>query len=147
MMDPHDYLEVAWSLLEGSREAEWRSALSRAYYAAFHIARQLLTQCGFAVPRGDQAHAYLWLRLSNAGHPDVHYVGTKLNDLRKARNRADYELEHSVDAASALEKVQAAADIIELLDDVAKETAILAQITEAMKNYERDVLRDVTWRP
>ncbi len=21
MMDPHDYLEVAWSLLEGSREA------------------------------------------------------------------------------------------------------------------------------
>ncbi len=77
----------------------------------------------------------------------MHYVGTKLNDLRKARNRADYELEHSVDAASALEKVQAAADIIELLDDVAKETAILAQITEAMKNYERDVLRDVTWRP
>lgn len=145
MIDPHDYLEVAWSLLEGNREAEWRSAVSRAYYAAFHVARQLLTQCGFTVPRADQAHAYLWLRLSNAEHADVHSVGTRLNDLRKARNRADYELERSVDETTAIEKVQSADDIVELLDAVAKETAILAHITEAMKIYERDVLKNVTW--
>ena len=46
-------------------------AVSRAYYAAIHVARLLLGQCGFGVPRGDQAHAYLWLRLSNGQHPDL----------------------------------------------------------------------------
>lgn len=147
MMDPHDYLEVAWTLLEGDREAEWRSALSRAYYAAFHVARRLLLQCGFAVPRADQAHAFLWLRLSNSGHPDVRKVGIQLNDLRQARNRADYDLERSVDEISALDKVQLAADILELLDSVATEPTVLAQITDAMKIYERDVLREVTWHP
>jgi uncharacterized protein (UPF0332 family) len=92
MMDVRDFLEVAWSLLEGNGEAEWRSAVSRAYYAAFHVARQLMIQCGFAVPRADQAHAYLWLRLSNAGHPDVQQAGAQLSFLRQERNRADYDI-------------------------------------------------------
>jgi uncharacterized protein (UPF0332 family) len=37
-MNPHDFLEVANEWLTGIREAEWRSAVSRAYYAAFHVA-------------------------------------------------------------------------------------------------------------
>jgi uncharacterized protein (UPF0332 family) len=147
MMDPHDYLEVAWSFLEGDREAEWRSAVSRAYYAAFHVARQLLAQCGFAVPRADQAHAYLWLRLSNASHPDVQNAGAQLSFLRQERNKADYNLEHSLDQASAIDRTQMAADIVELLDAVAKDGTVRAHITDAMKIYERDVLREVTWSP
>jgi hypothetical protein len=80
-MNPLDFLEVADELIGGMREADWRSAVSRAYYAAFHVARRLLQRCGFTVPDGDQAHAYLWLRLSNAGHPDVRQAGL---DLRNA---------------------------------------------------------------
>jgi uncharacterized protein (UPF0332 family) len=147
MMDARDFLEVAWSLLEGNGEAEWRSAVSRAYYAAFHVARQLLIQCGFAVPRADQAHAYLWLRLSNAGHPDVQHAGAQLGFLRQERNRADYDIQRPLDQTSAIDRVQMAADVIELLDAAAKEATVLAPITEAMKIYERDVLREVTWHP
>jgi hypothetical protein len=39
------------------------------------------------------------------------------------------------------------ADVIELLDAAAKEATVLASITDAMKVYERDVLREVTWHP
>jgi hypothetical protein len=88
-MSSRDLLEVADDLLGGLKEAHWRSAVSRAYYAAFHEARLLLRRCGFAVPRGEQAHAYLWLRLSNCGHPDLAHAGAELNDLRSQRNWAD----------------------------------------------------------
>src|SRR5262249_22533211 len=92
-MNPRDFLNVAAALIAGPSEADWRTAGSRAYYAAFHVARNLLRQCGFVVPKADQAHAYLWLRLANCGHPDVTKAGDDLHDLRNVRNQADYDLE------------------------------------------------------
>jgi uncharacterized protein (UPF0332 family) len=147
MMDGHDFLEVAWSLLEGHREAEWRSAVSRAYYAAFHIARQFLTQCGFVVPRVDRPHAYLWLRLSNSGHPDVRNAGAKLTFLRQKRNHADYDIGRPLEQMNAIDRVQIAAEVVELLDAVTKEATVLVQIIDAMRIYERDVLGEITWQP
>ena len=41
-MDEREFLKVALSLLAGASEADWRSAVSRAYYAAFHVARNLV---------------------------------------------------------------------------------------------------------
>ena len=146
-MEETGFLDVADELSMGSREADWRSATSRAYYAAFHKARRLLRHNGFAVPRGEQAHAYLWLRLDNSRHPDVVEAGHALNDLRRARNAADYDVEVAADQATAIDHVGVAADIIRLLDDLAKEATILARVVDAIKVYERDVLREVTWHP
>lgn len=70
-MDETGFLELADELSTASRQAEWRSAISRAYYAAFYKARTLLRQVGFRVADAERAHAYLWLRLSNSDHPDV----------------------------------------------------------------------------
>ena len=50
-MAPREFLDLADELLDGSGEASWRSAVSRAYYAAFHTARLLLIHCGFLIPR------------------------------------------------------------------------------------------------
>jgi len=94
-MTGEDFLSVADSLLEGSSEADWRSAVSRAYYGAFHVARRLLHQCGFLVVSGEQAHAFMWMRLANSGHPDVVAAGKDLSELRRNRNWADYELERA----------------------------------------------------
>jgi uncharacterized protein (UPF0332 family) len=144
MMDGKDFLEVAEALSTGYREAEWRSAVSRAYYAAFHVARRLLRQCGFLVPQGDQAHAFLWRRLSNCGHPDVVNAGQLLNSLRGRRNWADYDLETVFDQPLAFYDYHVAASIIDTLE-AAEEESVRTRITEAMKTYERDVLREVTW--
>lgn len=58
---------AAWAWLG---EVSWRSAVSRANYGAFHVARELLASGGFRPPEDQRLHASLWLRLSNAGHPD-----------------------------------------------------------------------------
>jgi hypothetical protein len=38
-MDGTGFLHLAVRLSGGATEAEWRSAVSRAYYGAFHLAR------------------------------------------------------------------------------------------------------------
>ncbi len=128
-------------------EAEWRSATSRAYYTAFHVARQLLEQCGFTVPRADQAHTYLSARLANSGHPDVSNAGHDLNPLRRMRHWADDDLHTPIGHGVAFGYVQLAEPIIDLLESVQAEAGIRSQITNAMRIYERDVLLQVTWHP
>jgi uncharacterized protein (UPF0332 family) len=145
-MKPRDFLDIADDLAAGIKEAGWRSAVSRAYYAVFHGARALLQDSGFTVPAADQAHSYLWKRLSNSGHPDAIQVGRDMIHLRNKRNWADYDLEIEMDQTTAMSFVQMADTMIELLEEVGSEPAIRTAITETMKVYERDVLRQMTWR-
>jgi uncharacterized protein (UPF0332 family) len=146
MMEPRGFLVLAEALSQGTTEAEWRSAISRAYYAAFHMARRLLVQCGFTVPRADRAHAYLFLRLANSSHPDVQKAGGELDSLRGIRNEADYDLAKAMNQSTASMQVRIAGDVIKVLETGFQEP-IKTQITNAMRTYERDVLRDVTWHP
>jgi uncharacterized protein (UPF0332 family) len=145
-MDFRDYLRLAAVLANGPGEAEWRSAVSRAYYAAFHVARRLLTSMGFRVPQADRAHAHLWLRLANSGHSDVQIAATRLNDLRRERNRADYDEGRPMRQATAAKHVQTAEEVVRVLD-AASVAPTRSRVAGAMIVYERDVLRDVTWHP
>lgn len=146
MIAGRDFLTLADILVRGQTEGEWRSAVSRAYYAAFHEARRLLRDFGFQAPRADQAHAYLWLRLTNCGHASVGLAGSDLNALRRDRNRADYDVEQPFAQQTALSHVQSARQIIQILDTARLEPT-RTQITDTMKIYERDVLKQVTWQP
>lgn len=146
-MNPHDFLELANEWITGMREAEWRSAVSRAYYAAFHVACDLLRKCGFQVPRGDHAHGYVWLRLCGSGHPLIQDAGNNLNHLRRIRNWSDYDLARFLDHGTAFSQIQVAESIVQVLEAVATNPPVQTQITDAMKIYERDVLAEVTWHP
>jgi uncharacterized protein (UPF0332 family) len=145
MIRPVDFLALANRLAGGASEAEWRTAVSRAYYAAFHVARRLLDDLGFRVPDGDQAHRYLWLRLSNCGDPHVQQAGSALNTLRGYRNRADYDLHSVFNQGPGAAQVRTADQVIRTLHGI--QNPVRTQITDTMKVYERDVLGDVTWRP
>ncbi len=145
-MDFREYLSLAETLAAGTTEAEWRSAVSRAYYAAFHVARELLISLGFRVPQAERAHSYLWLRLANAGAADVQIAGNRLNSLRRQRNRADYDSHPPLTQRTAANEVKNAEDVIRALDAAAIEP-IRTQITDAIKIYERDILHDATWHP
>jgi uncharacterized protein (UPF0332 family) len=146
MIIGRDFLDLARRLAAGGAEADWRTAISRAYYSTFHAARQLMQDLGFTVPRGDQAHRHVWLRLSNCGDAAVRSAGAGLNALRQERNRADYDLALSVRQPEALKLIRLAEQIIQTLD-AARQEPTRTQITDAMKVYERDVLGDVTWHP
>src|SRR5438132_1043588 len=113
-MNSRDFLTLAQRLVSEAAEVSWRSAVSRAYYAAFHVARELLEDMGFAVPRADRAHAYLWRRLSNCGDVKAQAAGHQLNDLRGDRNEADYDLGLSLAQKVASGQVRAAQKIIDI---------------------------------
>jgi uncharacterized protein (UPF0332 family) len=145
-MNPRKFLDQARRLALLTEEEDWRTSVSRAYYAAFHVARELLTGLGFTVPNGEQAHAYLWLRLSNCGDLRTQDAGADLKSLRGRRNRADYDLSRPFRAGEAPVAIQFAETIIRSLDAAAVEP-VRSQITNAMKSYEQSVLRVVTWHP
>jgi uncharacterized protein (UPF0332 family) len=145
-MNWRDLLLLAARLAGDAGEAEWRAAASRAYYAAFHIARNLLSDLSFVVPRADRAHQYLALRLSNCGAPGVSQAGRDLDTLRRLRNRADYDARPPFSQTEAAASVRVAEHILQVLDS-ARQEPTRTQITDTMRVYERDVLKDVTWRP
>ena len=147
MIRPRDLLDLAADLVGGPGEAHWRAGASRAYYAAFHAARELLIACRFVVPQADRAHAYLALRLENCGHPDLEQAGSDLGTLRQWRNRADYDLPGPFAQADAFDLVQTALGVVQLLESVPTVPTVQAAVTQAMRDYERDVLQDVTWQP
>jgi uncharacterized protein (UPF0332 family) len=55
-MTGRDFLSTARRLAGSGNKSDWRSAVSRAYYAAFHVARDLLAGLRFQPPRADRAH-------------------------------------------------------------------------------------------
>jgi len=133
-MNARDFLRLAQDLLSQPTEAAWRSAVSRAYYAAFHVAREPFDVLGFVVPKAERAHAYLWLRLSNCADADVQLAGRELNDLRGDRNQADYDFKRPLPQAVAAGQVRAAEKVIEALDTSSLEPK-RAVIVEAIKTY------------
>jgi uncharacterized protein (UPF0332 family) len=145
-MNWRDFLLVATRLAAATTEAEWRTAVSRAYYAAFHVARRLLSDLQFIVPRADRAHQYLVFRLSNSGEAPVEQAGRDLETLRRLRNRADYDEVPPLTQPQAAAAVRVAEGIIQTLDSARVEPA-RTRIRDAMIAYERDVLHDVTWHP
>ena len=89
LMDPRKFLTLAQQLVVQAGEEDWRSAVSRAYYSAFHVVRVFMEGLGFTVPQADRAHGYLWLRLQNCGAPSMEQQGRDLQNLRHHRNLAD----------------------------------------------------------
>jgi uncharacterized protein (UPF0332 family) len=146
-MTGRDFLNQARRLQALSGEEDWRTAVSRAYYAAFHIARDFLEDLRFRVPKSDRAHAYLWLRLQNCGDGAISTAGSDLNELRSKRNIADYDLQATVSAADALQWVDLAEQIILALEAAAADPARASAIQAEVIRYERDVLHDVTFVP
>jgi uncharacterized protein (UPF0332 family) len=145
-MTPQDFIRLAAQLAAGTTEADWRTAASRAYYAAFHAARQLLLDLGFTVPRADAAHQYLIHRLNNCGEQLIQQEAKVLDRLRKLRNRADYDWHLPFTRHHAQPEPANAQRVVQILD-TARQEPVRTQITDAMKLYERNVLGVVTWHP
>jgi uncharacterized protein (UPF0332 family) len=145
VIDARDFLAQAERWIQETDEAHWRSAVSRAYYAAFHVARDLFRDLGFQVPRAGIAHAYLSMRLSNSGDITIQAAGSDLNRLLTGRNQADYDIHRMLTQPDALQLVRLARRIIQRLD-TCRVDPLRTQVRDAMRDYERNVLRDVTWQ-
>ena len=118
---PADILAIASSLAQGVTEGEWRSAISRAYYAAFHGA----TGWHDALPepgnpdkaRGE--HEALIQRLVHPGKScsstqirTSRWLAGQLSTLRAMRVEADYQLDRSVTQERARQACASSGEVL-----------------------------------
>ncbi len=97
--DWSEYFYLAKELAETSEEAELRSAVSRAYYSAFCLARnylrdiQLDSRLSWHKTYDINAHQYVAEKFiyNQSKSQTMIEIGQNLNRLRKMRNKADYE--------------------------------------------------------
>lgn len=97
-MPPFDwsqYLVLAKDLSARSDEAALRSAISRAYYAAYHHAKRFCASKSISITTsgGNSDHYDLWEtfgRRAGKTFAKVHTVGTR---LKRKRGNADYDAE------------------------------------------------------
>jgi hypothetical protein len=75
-----------------SGAAECRSAVSRAYYAAFHVAGEYLEEIGFILVERGPCHKALQFALKASGHGGIVAIGAQLDTLYTERLSADYDL-------------------------------------------------------
>lgn len=87
-----EFQDTADRLSQGKSEGDWRSAISRGYYAVFHYFREFLLSNGLPIGTGGQAHYNLYVGLWNCGIPGVAAIGQRIGELRNRRTSADYEL-------------------------------------------------------
>ena len=112
-------------LTDGDGAPECRTAISRAYYAAFLVASAYLDRVGFAVQNTPAAHLAVQFAFNNAGDTVLRKVATDLGKLHAKRRAADYELKNLFpeQLSYAQEVIKTAADDIAWLDDV-RDTAV-----------------------
>jgi uncharacterized protein (UPF0332 family) len=92
MMRSDDFIALAIELAAGGTEARFRTAVGRAYYGAFHFAKDVLAHAGISMPDTAEAHRKIQLCLKESGVDVARRAGEKLEFLRGRRNRADYDL-------------------------------------------------------
>lgn len=141
-MIPSDFVELAIKLSANPSEAAQRSAVSRAYYGAFHSARILVESCGFRFAGSGETHSHLPYCLEHSGDQELQAVVRKLNSLRLARNAADYDLDDPTSGERP--KVQVFLRIArEVLSAVESATQRLPAFRPTVRDYAKNVLGKV----
>ncbi len=92
-----DYLSLAQELSgnmvsQASQEAKLRSAISRAYYAAFCKARNhLRDKEGYLVTQEVEVHQDIRNEFKRSDDKEHRQIGQHLDRLRRDRNKVDYD--------------------------------------------------------
>jgi len=92
-MRPHNFRHLADRLLTTEKNSEgFRSAVSRAYYAAFLTAEEFLTAMGVSLLARQGPHTELLTILANSGDAVLTSTRDVLAELRRERDIADYDM-------------------------------------------------------
>jgi uncharacterized protein (UPF0332 family) len=91
--DWSQYLVLAKELGARSEEAALRSAVSRAYYAAYNTAKSFCDTAGVPIIDSGNLHRDLWTAFLKRGGRTFTSVYDKGERLRRKRTRADYDSE------------------------------------------------------
>jgi hypothetical protein len=112
-----NFLDIATELSGRADEASLRSAISRAYYAAYNIACDLSET--LKVPKYDNvqgSHQVVWNNYQASRSKNLRKAGVDGDRLRQRRTRADYHSSFKTISQDALDSVQDAQKIVTALE-------------------------------
>jgi uncharacterized protein (UPF0332 family) len=117
--DWEDYLKVAEILHDGAKDAKleeamYRIAISRAYYAAFCMARNYRLEAGKELPFVDP-HKVVVDTFRYSQNANERAIGQKLHRLKNQRIQADYDDEVEDFADISSKALKAAREILAAL--------------------------------
>lgn len=128
-MKPAEFIQLAAKLVTQSElatsESRHRTAVSRAYYGAFHASNEVLEDCSMAVRRNAYGHQDVIDLLRQNSDPRARRLSRMLDDLRRQRIAADYRLdaEHFRTAIVARQSVELASEVLRLLTECRSDIA------------------------
>lgn len=139
-MNPEEFIAVARVLATGPNQAHWRSAVSRAYYGAFHVAIRLLGALGVSFSKSASAHEKVAFCLRTANDAVLTEAARKLSTLREIRNTADYRLDdRSIDSTRfAIVQVRRAEEILAAIASLEQNPH---GVRKTIRDYARSVLK------
>jgi hypothetical protein len=140
IVDGRDFLVTAQQLIAGATEADWRSAISRGYYAVFHYFRDWLESHGVRIGKAAQAHSNLYIGLYNCGVPSVKPIAQKIDQLREERGHADYNLRRTFSQAESQSLVQDCFGVIARFQTLLA-TVPAATIAAGIRSYLQSIGR------
>jgi uncharacterized protein (UPF0332 family) len=136
-MTGNDFIAVAGRIAATySDAASCRTAISRAYYGAFHLGKSFLADIGITPPRNANTHVFVQHRLAGSGHLEAIKVASLLGDLHEDRLHADYNLDrkHIETVAHARASVERAMRIQTVLNE-----CMSAESKAAIEEYEKKI--------
>lgn len=116
--DPESFLEIAKELREIKNldyNGKLRTAISRAYYAAFLKAQIKLQSLGHKFQDVHRIHADVRENLQMRKKSNI---ASKLNSLFEIRVRADYKINARIDNSLYNQSITLSENIINLIDDM-----------------------------
>jgi uncharacterized protein (UPF0332 family) len=140
-MNATDFIEVAEQLLDDGNEGRLRTAVSRAYYGSFHVARRFLQDCGVEVPKSDVHDKLRWC-FQESGSVDLEAASRRLDALRAERNKADYDLSDArfKKVSPARLQVKTSRAIVAAIESSRSEP-LYSQVRARVRDYAENVLR------
>jgi uncharacterized protein (UPF0332 family) len=140
-MDPRDFNQVAIDIVVGrppTGPAAYRSAISRAYYAAMNAAASILTGIGHSPGKQESRHKRLVIYLQQSGDAQLMRAGGMIDILRKKRNEADYDMANAIveKPLTARSAAETAREVMEYLDEFAADSARKAAVADAIAKYK-----------
>jgi len=116
--DPRRFLDLANDLLNDGdyeRESRARTAIGRAYYAAFLIARQKLREKGVRIPESSEIHRIVIQTFMEKG---LSMIGNPLDQLREKRVDADYHMESNITVSLGQKCAKLSEYVIQLIEGI-----------------------------
>ena len=140
-MNPKEFQYLASRLAEhGEFPSDFRTAISRSYYAVYNLGISLLNEMGFPVPKTIDAHVLMRRHFDNSGDIELIEAAEKIKNLKTKRKHADYDLDrHDVEKKQNAKTIVHSADRLIQAMDKCCNGSNRGQIIKSIQNWKNSI--------